>query len=297
MRARPQNALCVYYDGDCPLCRREIEWIRARTRARAIELVDFAVPGFDFDALGVDRSVLMGRIHARTARGEWITGLEVFRQLYAEAGLGWMWTWTRWPGLEPLAERTYDLFARNRLRLTGRTCSADAQCRVDPAASHREHGPHRLERTLRLSVGVDVAFAFFCDPHNLERITPPALRFRITELPDGPLREGSEIRYAMRLHGVPFRWRTRIAEWEPDAGFVDEAIEGPYAVWRHRHILRPRADGQTEMIDQVEYRLPFGRLGNLFAGLVRRELEAIFDYRERAVELHFRTGGAVRDTH
>jgi len=140
-----------------------------------------------------------------------------------------------------------------------------------------------LVRRVQLSVGLAEAFSFFCDPFNLESITPPRLHFRIVSAPDGPLREGSEIRYSLRLHGVPFRWHTVIREWEPGEGFVDEAIFSPYALWRHRHTLRSLAEAETDMIDHVEYRLPFGWLGNLFAGLVRRELEAIFDFRERAV--------------
>ena len=114
------TAIEVYYDGECPLCRREIEWLRRRTPRSHVDLVDFTVPGFDFEALGRSRDALMGRIHARDTHGQWVTGVEVFRLLYDAAGLGWVVAWTRWPILDRLAERAYTLFARHRLRLTGR---------------------------------------------------------------------------------------------------------------------------------------------------------------------------------
>jgi ligand-binding SRPBCC domain-containing protein len=58
---------------------------------------------------------------------------------------------------------------------------------------------------------------------------------------------------------------------------------GPYKSWRHTHTFRETADG-IEMVDRVEYELPFGILGRLAAGsLVRRELERIFEYRGRAI--------------
>src|SRR5207248_6695411 len=109
---------------------------------------------------------------------------------------------------------------------------------------------------------------------NLEAITPPWLGFRILQAPAG-LRAGSRIRYRLRLHGVPLRWLTEIREWTPPRTFVDVQLRGPYLLWEHTHRLTPRAGG-TEIYDHVRYRVPGGRLAE---PLVRRELDAIFDYR------------------
>jgi ligand-binding SRPBCC domain-containing protein len=78
------------------------------------------------------------------------------------------------------------------------------------------------------------------------------------------------------------RWLTEIEEWQPAHRFIDMQREGPYRLWRHTHTLRQR-DGGTEMEDVVQYALPLGPIGTIaHALLVRRDVDAIFDYRAHA---------------
>lgn len=142
--------------------------------------------------------------------------------------------------------------------------------------------PHQLHRTQWLPTSVDEAFGFFCDPKNLQAITPPELDFQMDEPPEGAIGEGSTMGYRLRLWGVPFRWRTEIIEWRPGHSFVDTARKSPYQSWHHRHVLVPQGD-QTMMLDLVDYRLPFWPLGELAHPVVRRQLERIFDYREETI--------------
>jgi ligand-binding SRPBCC domain-containing protein len=143
---------------------------------------------------------------------------------------------------------------------------------------------HRLVREKLLPVPRSRAFAFFADAGNLEAITPASLRFRIlTPLPV-EMRAGTIIAYRLSLHGIPLRWQTLIEEWVPEQRFVDLQLRGPYRLWRHVHEFE-EAPGGTRMRDTVEYRLPLGPLGELaHALLVRREIEGIFDHRNRVIE-------------
>lgn len=139
-----------------------------------------------------------------------------------------------------------------------------------------------LERTQVVPVPLEQAFAFFAEALNLERITPPWLRFRIVEAP-AELGRGSRLRYRLRLFGVPIRWRTEIVAWDPPHGFVDVQRRGPFRLWEHTHRLTP-VDGGTEIVDRVRYRLFLGPLGALVQRLlVGGWVERIFDYRAEAV--------------
>jgi predicted DCC family thiol-disulfide oxidoreductase YuxK len=122
----------VFYDGECALCSREIRFLEKRDRGRKrIQFQDISRPDFDPATYGLDAQQLMARIHATLPDGSVVEGVEVFRRAYAMVGLGWLLAPTRWPGLRRLADLAYRVFARNRLRWTGRgaTCE-DGKCQI-----------------------------------------------------------------------------------------------------------------------------------------------------------------------
>ena len=126
-------------------------------------------------------------------------------------------------------------------------------------------------------------FPFFADASNLERITPPTLRFSIvTPLPI-EMAEGTLIEYALSLYRVPMRWRSEISRWNPPHAFVDEQRKGPYRYWHHLHAFEP-VPGGTKMTDLVHYdHLGGSIIHSLF---IKPNLTHIFSYRqERLREL------------
>jgi len=143
---------------------------------------------------------------------------------------------------------------------------------------------HLLERHQRVGIPIEEAFAFYGDAHNLERITPPLLRFQVTTPQPIEMGVGTLIEYRLRLHRVPVRWRTRITAWEPPTRFVDEQIKGPYSLWEHTHTFEEDGPEATIIRDRVRYSIPFGPLGEIADRLlVQRDLRQIFDYRRDAV--------------
>lgn len=126
-------------------------------------------------------------------------------------------------------------------------------------------------------------FPLFADAVNLERITPPELHFQIlTPLPIH-MDKGTLIDYELRLFGIPFRWRTRIAAWQPPFMFADEQLKGPYALWYHTHTFTA-VEGGTLMTDTVRYKLPLGVFGLCALPLVRVQIQRIFQYRKQAID-------------
>ena len=115
----------MFYDGACPVCMRETRVLQKRDVHGRIRFTDIAAADFEPAAYGRSIGDFMDRIQGRLPNGEWIEGVEVFRRLYALVGFPRLVWASRLPGISQALGVAYDLFAKNRMRLTGR-CTADA---------------------------------------------------------------------------------------------------------------------------------------------------------------------------
>jgi len=152
---------------------------------------------------------------------------------------------------------------------------------------------HTLRREQWIPRPIQQVFPFFADAYNLEQITPPWLNFRILSLNSETVREGTLIRYRLRLHGMPLYWRTEIRQWCAPNRFVDVQRSGPYRLWHHTHLFYAHGD-RTRMVDVVRYRLPLARLGRLIHDWkVKKYLHRIFDYRREKIRKVFAAQGEL----
>ncbi|MEL6222718.1 MAG: DUF393 domain-containing protein [Cyanobacteria bacterium J06627_8] len=120
--SKPDWAIRLLYDGDCPLCLREVNFLKKKDDERGlIDFVDISDPAYNpEDNADIDYETAMGRIHAIRADGTVIKNVEVFRQTYEVLGMGWIYAATKWPVIGPLVDWLYDVWADRRLALTGR---------------------------------------------------------------------------------------------------------------------------------------------------------------------------------
>lgn len=142
---------------------------------------------------------------------------------------------------------------------------------------------HLLKYQIEIGLPRPQVFDFFADAGNLERITPPQLNFHIVTPQPIDIQKGTLIDYELKLRGLPMRWRTEISEWDPPNSFVDRQLSGPYKQWIHRHTFTELGPSRTLIEDEVRYRLPLEPLADAAHFIVRRELEAIFEFRQQAV--------------
>ena len=150
-------------------------------------------------------------------------------------------------------------------------------------------GAGQLTKVQRLPISMEEAWAFFSSPRNLKHITPPEMRFEILSNSGSEVMyPGQVITYHVRpLLGIKMFWMTEITHVQEGRYFVDEQRIGPYSLWHHQHHFKP-INGGVEMTDIVTYRVPLGFLGELLSGwLVRKKLDAIFEYRFKVLSERF----------
>ena len=121
----PTHAFEVFYDGDCPLCLREINLLRRMDKQDRILFTNIVDHDFNAADYGKQIGKLMAEIHGRLPDGTWVVGVEVFRHLYSLVGFGWAVSVTRWPVVRQSMDWGYRFFAKYRLSLTGRRCEVE----------------------------------------------------------------------------------------------------------------------------------------------------------------------------
>lgn len=132
----------MLYDGDCPLCMREVNMLKRRDEGKGkIAFVDIASPAYDpRENAGISFESAMGNIHGILPDGRVITNVEVFRKLYEAVGLGWVYAITKIGPIGKAAEAVYGVWAKYRLPVTGRPDLATVlqqkkSCRIDEPAN------------------------------------------------------------------------------------------------------------------------------------------------------------------
>ncbi len=108
------NKLKVFFDGGCPMCRKEIRIYQQADVAKAIDWVDVSDPGIDA-TLPLARETLLARFHVERPSGELVSGARGFIELWRQLP---KWRWAgivcSTPGVPSLLELGYRGFLKIR---------------------------------------------------------------------------------------------------------------------------------------------------------------------------------------
>ena len=139
---------------------------------------------------------------------------------------------------------------------------------------------YRFVRNQKIPIDKNEAWKFLSDPNNLKTITPDYMGFDIIEKENTKMYSGQIIKYIVTpIFGIKMNWVTEITHVKDYEYFVDEQRFGPYKFWHHKHLIKEIKDG-VEMIDILDYALPFGFAGRFFHPIIiKPKLNEIFNYR------------------
>lgn len=110
----PEDTL--YYDGQCPLCAKEMAKLRAlmddRLILKDIHTLTSEEPT-DPNAGIPDKDTLLRVLHLQR-NGTFLTGIDANIAAWEHTTLGYLWRWMRWPIIRPWIEWGYSRWAQWR---------------------------------------------------------------------------------------------------------------------------------------------------------------------------------------
>ena len=113
--------LTIFFDGGCPLCKREVDFLQSRNQKGYLSFIDINNSDFYLDnKYGITYKQAMDRIHALKSDGSVIKDIKVFQEAYDLIDLGWIYAPTKIPIFDKFIEFIYRIWAKYRLKLTFR---------------------------------------------------------------------------------------------------------------------------------------------------------------------------------
>ncbi len=122
-------------------------------------------------------------------------------------------------------------------------------------------------------------FAFHELPDAFDRLVPPWENAKIVQKADISV-IGSRAIIEQKLFGlIPSRWVAEHTAYDPPRMFEDVQTSGPFASWRHKHVIEPHENGAL-LRDEIDFEPPMSFIGDLAAPLfILPRIEKMFEYR------------------
>jgi ligand-binding SRPBCC domain-containing protein len=140
-----------------------------------------------------------------------------------------------------------------------------------------------FKHTFTVNTPINKVWEFYTDINHLKVITPKEVSLKVVNTTSQKFTQGTEIWIEGRMMIYYKRaWHSVISFLKPYE-YIDEMLCGPFKKWKHLHRFYYDVNfKQTQVIDEVEFELPYGVLGRVFEGYAYGQLKKIFDYRKKA---------------
>ena len=112
--------LTFLYDGACPLCLRETNFLKRKDSLKAINFVDISINYIPENFKNISYEQAMSNLHGILSNGDIILGIDVLAYSYELVGLGWIYSPSKLPIISNFIRFLYKYWAKYRLNLTGR---------------------------------------------------------------------------------------------------------------------------------------------------------------------------------
>ena len=116
------NKLIFLFDGGCPLCLRETNFLKSKDELNKIDFVD--INNVNYNPIlfkDISYSEAMSSLHGILENGNIIKGLDVLAYSYELIGLGWVYYPLKIEFFAPVLRLFYKYWAKYRLKITGRS--------------------------------------------------------------------------------------------------------------------------------------------------------------------------------
>jgi ligand-binding SRPBCC domain-containing protein len=131
---------------------------------------------------------------------------------------------------------------------------------------------------------IEKVWHFYTDVKHLETTTPKEIELKVISTTHQNIVQGQEIWVSGKIFKKirrRMKWHSKITFLKANE-YIDEMLSGPFKKWRHLHRFGSIEGKQTEIIDEVDFELPYGILGKVFEGYAYKQLQNIFEYRKKA---------------
>ena len=126
---------------------------------------------------------------------------------------------------------------------------------------------------------IEKVWEFYTDIRHLEIITPKKLNLKIINTTNQKIILGQETLISAKIIGIQRTWRSKITFFQ-QYEYIDEMLEGPFIKWKHTHKFKRINKNKTEIIDEVEFSLPYGVFGKIVSIYVTKLLRQLFKHRK-----------------